>query len=125
MSDVLKRMLALLKFIVGVPEIDDGPRLRAFIQRILKWMEPLSDLTETEWDDKLVDVAQELINNDASWELIYDFLRARFGPSPPMLTSVEPLAGKLAGEFKLDLNTVLAILNLIVEVLKSIWGDND
>ncbi len=125
MSEILKKVLATLKFILGVPEIDDGPRLRKFIQAVLKWAEPLSELTETEWDDKLVAVAQGLIENDAAWKSIYEFIQSRFGPSPPMMTSAEPLASKLAGEFRLDLSMVLQIINLIVEVLKSIWSDDN
>ena len=125
MSDVLRRIVKTLASILGVPEIDDGPALRAFIQKVFGWLGPVLDWTPPKWDDKLLEVAQKLVANDATWAIIFGFIADRFGPSPPMNTAAEPLATELAGQSGFDFDTVLEFVIMLLDILTALWGDND
>ena len=56
------------------PGLENSDNLRAWVAKVLDYLEEAADMTVTETDDAIVDAAQKIVNNDKAWNGFHGLL---------------------------------------------------
>jgi len=116
--EFLKKLLQVLKKILGVPDIHDEPGVRDFVEKYLAFAEKLVEWTPDEWDDETVELAQKLVANDQAWADIYGWILATCVPQPQGTALQHADLRATASRAGIDWERFMKIVELIIEILR-------
>lgn len=91
--------------------------LKAYVKAQVEALGHLSKLTETKWDDKAVETAQKILENEALLDLVLSWL-PKFATDSDFDPNTALLDGALGDLFKdVDFTTVVTIAKWLGKIL--------
>jgi hypothetical protein len=93
------RLLKLLKlFKIGFPDINDPVAVKAWLTKVVEFLESIAKETATAVDDMALTVLKPLLLTDASFDVLYKLLKMIAGKLSPDIDHVVGSTGELESD---------------------------
>lgn len=100
MDAILKWAYALILKLFGPPDVDDEAALRAWIRRMIAIIASAAELTPTEWDDEIVEIGSQFVEDDEKWAVLYGIIKQFLGDEVIDGAKLQALRPQVEGFFQ-------------------------
>jgi hypothetical protein len=118
---LIKKLSPLLP-LLDMPNWRDAEAVRVWAVKLLQALDGYAAMTETEFDDRLVDFGQAVTGDAQTWAMLYGLLLDLVADEAGATCNDDSRVPLLAEKVGIDPLTIIALINTILDLIK--WWRN-